>query len=244
MGTSNSGNRWSTITFRMGENDNTISVLTHNMQVCANYSQVLCIQPFPKFPIRFINTCMHHAHLSPSFILIVYHSDYTTYWHNCSLCGLYAQIMHIYISSSCVLPIPCCLRSGLEYCNYQEYSPTLSIGEPWNLWGATCSGKGTSMRNWHSPQLERYFGLKIHYHAKIGKFIGIAMPYDELGSLHTLKPGHRTQKASYVLQYLWRCTVSNFDILGSYYTSVETMKAKLILSTLMLCTFTASKLKP
>ncbi len=79
-------------------------------------------------------------------------------------------------------------------------------------------------------------GLKIHYHAKTGKFIGIAMSSDELGSLHdvfqTLKPGHRTQKASYVLQYLWRCTVSNFDILGPYYTSVETMKAKLILSTL------------
>ena len=79
-------------------------------------------------------------------------------------------------------------------------------------------------------------GLKIHYHAKTGKFIGMAMSSDELGSLHdvfqTLKPGHRTQKTSYVLQYLWRCTVSNFDILGPYYTSVEAMKAKLILSTL------------
>lgn len=79
-------------------------------------------------------------------------------------------------------------------------------------------------------------GMKVHYHAKTGKFIGMAMSSDELGSLHdvfqTLKPGHRTQKASYVLQYLWRCTVSNFDILGPYYTSVETMKAKLILSTL------------
>ena len=79
-------------------------------------------------------------------------------------------------------------------------------------------------------------GLKVHYHAKTGKFIGMAVSSDELGSLHdvfqTLKPGHRTQKTSYVLQYLWRCTVSNFDILGPYYTNMETMKAKLILSTL------------
>ena len=56
-------------------------------------------------------------------------------------------------------------------------------------------------------------GLKIHCHAKTGKFIGMAMSSDELGSLHdvfqTLKPGHRTQKTLYVLQYLWRCTVSN-----------------------------------
>ena len=79
-------------------------------------------------------------------------------------------------------------------------------------------------------------GMKVHYHAKTGKFVGMAMLSDELGSLHdvfqTLKPGHRTQKASYVLQYLWRCTVSDYDILGPYYTSMENMKAKLIMSTL------------
>ena len=81
-------------------------------------------------------------------------------------------------------------------------------------------------------------GLKIHYHAKTGKFIGMAMSSDELGSLHyvfqTLKPGHRTQKTLYVLQYLWRCTVSNliFWVPITLVSSVEAMKAKLILSTL------------
>ena len=74
-------------------------------------------------------------------------------------------------------------------------------------------------------------GLKVHYHAKIGK-----MTSDDLGSLHdvyqTLQPDHRMQETSYILQYLWRCTVSDFDILGPYYTSSGTMKAKFITSTL------------
>lgn len=56
-------------------------------------------------------------------------------------------------------------------------------------------------------------GLKVHYHAKTGRFIGLAMSGDELASLHdvyqTLQGDHRTQKASYVLQYLWRCTASD-----------------------------------
>ena len=79
-------------------------------------------------------------------------------------------------------------------------------------------------------------GLKVHYHAKIGKLVALAMTSDDLGSLHdvyqTLQPDHRMQKTSYILQYLWRCTVSDFDILGPYYTSSGTMKAKFIISTL------------
>ena len=79
-------------------------------------------------------------------------------------------------------------------------------------------------------------GLKVHYHAKTGKLVGLAMSSDELGSLHdvyqTLQPDHKTQKASYILQYLWRCTASNFDILGPYYSCAGGAKAKYILSTL------------
>ena len=79
-------------------------------------------------------------------------------------------------------------------------------------------------------------GLKVHYHAKTEKLVGLAMSSDELGSLHdvyqTLQPDHKTQKASYILQYLWRCTASNFDILGLYYSSAGGAKAKYILSNL------------
>ena len=39
-------------------------------------------------------------------------------------------------------------------------------------------------------------GAKVHYHAKTGKFIGLAMSSDELASLHdifqTLQPEHRS----------------------------------------------------
>ena len=79
-------------------------------------------------------------------------------------------------------------------------------------------------------------GLKVHYHAKTQKLIGLAMSPDELASLHdvfqTLQPDHRTKKTSYILQYLWRCTASDFDIIGPYYTSAESVNAKFILATL------------
>ena len=79
-------------------------------------------------------------------------------------------------------------------------------------------------------------GAKVHYHAKTQKFIGLAMSADEVGSLHdvyqTLQPDHRTQKCSYVMQYLWRCAASNFDVLGPYYTSSGSLKAKFVLATL------------
>ena len=79
-------------------------------------------------------------------------------------------------------------------------------------------------------------GMKVHYHAKTGTFIGLSMSSDELGSLHdvyqTLRPDHRTQKATYILQFLWRCAVSDFDIIGPYFTSSDQMKAKFIIATL------------
>ncbi len=67
------------------------------------------------------------------------------------------------------------------------------------------------------------------------------MSADELCSLHdvfqTIQIDHRAQKASYVLQYLWRCTAvllpaSNFDIIGPYYTSAKQVSNKFIVATL------------
>ena len=79
-------------------------------------------------------------------------------------------------------------------------------------------------------------GMKVHYNAKTGIFIGLSMSSDELGSLHdvyqTLRPDHHTQKATYILQFLWRCAVSDFDITGPYFTSSDQMKAKFIIATL------------
>ena len=79
-------------------------------------------------------------------------------------------------------------------------------------------------------------GAKVHYHAKMQKLVDLAMSADELGSLHnvyqTLQPDHRTQKCSYIMLYLWRCSASNFDVLGPYYTCSGSLKAKFIVDTL------------
>lgn len=79
-------------------------------------------------------------------------------------------------------------------------------------------------------------GVKVQYHAKAGRFLGLAMSLDELGSLHDvyqqLQPDHRSQTTSYILQYLWRDTASDFDIIGPYFTSAGSLKAKFVLATL------------
>lgn len=77
-------------------------------------------------------------------------------------------------------------------------------------------------------------GLKVHYHAKSGKLLGLPMSADVLASLHdvyeTLQSEHRTAKTSYVLQFLWRCTTSNFDVISPYFTSAAAMSAKFIVA--------------
>ena len=55
------------------------------------------------------------------------------------------------------------------------------------------------------------------------------MSSDELGTLHDV---FHTQKATYMLQYLWRCTVSDYDIIGPYFSSAGGLSAKFILVTL------------
>lgn len=77
-------------------------------------------------------------------------------------------------------------------------------------------------------------GLKVHYHAKSGKLLGLPMSADVLASLHdvyqTLQSEHRTAKTSYVLQFLWRCTTSNFDVISPYFTSAAAMSTKFIVA--------------
>ena len=80
-------------------------------------------------------------------------------------------------------------------------------------------------------------GLKVHYHGKSGKLISRAMSADELASLHdvyeTLQSEHHTAKAFYVLQFLWRCTASNIDLIGPYFTSTTVLSAKFVIPCLI-----------
>ena len=68
-------------------------------------------------------------------------------------------------------------------------------------------------------------GVKVQYHAKTGRFLGLSMSADDLASLHdvyqTLQPSHQTEQASYVLQYMWRCLSSDFDIIGPYFPATK-----------------------
>ena len=63
------------------------------------------------------------------------------------------------------------------------------------------------------------------------------MSADELASLHdvyeTLQSEHRTAKASYVLQFLWRCTASNIDVIGPHFTSATVLSAKFVIACLV-----------
>ena len=47
-----------------------------------------------------------------------------------------------------------------------------------------------------------------------------------------------TQQTTYIMQFMWRDLTSAFDLVGPYYESAGTMKAKLILA----CVYDAMKL--
>ena len=73
---------------------------------------------------------------------------------------------------------------------------------------------------------------KVHWHARSGRLIGLAMSPAEWPEIHdlyeTVGTSDSTSKASYVLQFLWRCLTSSFDIIGPYYTSETTLTSKII----------------
>ena len=62
--------------------------------------------------------------------------------------------------------------------------------------------------------------------------IGLAMTPGEMSSLHDIKSHNddtETEHTFYILQFLWRDLTSSFDIIGPYFPSSETFKAKHII---------------
>ena len=63
--------------------------------------------------------------------------------------------------------------------------------------------------------------------------IGLAMTPEEMSSLHDIFMSYiedtKTEHTSYILQFLWRDFTSPFDIIGLYFTSSRTFKAKHII---------------
>ena len=77
-----------------------------------------------------------------------------------------------------------------------------------------------------------YFIVQVVWNSKNNRIVGLAMSPDELQSLHdvfqVLEEDSRTQKASYVLQFLWRDISSDFDVVGPHFTSDKSLEAKFL----------------
>lgn len=82
----------------------------------------------------------------------------------------------------------------------------------------------------------------LMWNSRSHQIVGLAMTEEMQASLHdvfqSFDKDHRTKQTSYILQFLWRDLTSSFDIVGPYYTSEETMPAKVICS----CVFETIKL--
>ena len=74
----------------------------------------------------------------------------------------------------------------------------------------------------------------LMWNSRSHKIIGLAMTVEAQASLHDVfqlfDKDHRVKQTSYILQFLWRDLTSSFDIVGPYFTSEETMTAKVISS--------------
>lgn len=74
------------------------------------------------------------------------------------------------------------------------------------------------------------------WNSKNNRIIGVAMTVDQLASLHdiyqSVDAGFRTQKTSYVLQFLWRDLSAPFDVIGPYFTSEKSLETKFLMTCL------------
>ena len=63
----------------------------------------------------------------------------------------------------------------------------------------------------------------IYWNTKSNKFIGHALSPEDMASMHDvyqqLDQSGKSEKASYILQFLWRHILSDVDVIGPYYTS-------------------------
>ena len=64
------------------------------------------------------------------------------------------------------------------------------------------------------------------------KIIGLAITEQNRASLHDVfqlfDKDHRVRQTSYFLQFLWRDVTPCFDIVGPYFSSEDTMNAKIM----------------
>ena len=70
------------------------------------------------------------------------------------------------------------------------------------------------------------------FNSKNNAMIGYAMTAEEMWRLHDiyLTLDKKQQKTNYIMQFLWRDLCSQFDVLGPYYTSVNSLEHKFVLA--------------
>ena len=74
---------------------------------------------------------------------------------------------------------------------------------------------------------------KLMWNSRNQQLIGLAMNPEEMASLldvyRTYSDADQGKETTYIMQFLWRELKSPYDIVGPYYTSNESLKAKAVL---------------
>ena len=74
----------------------------------------------------------------------------------------------------------------------------------------------------------------IYWNAKSNKFIGHARSAEDMAFMHDvyqqLDQNDKSEKASYILQFLWRDISSDVDVIGPYYTSKKGLDNKFMMA--------------
>ena len=77
---------------------------------------------------------------------------------------------------------------------------------------------------------------RLMWNSRSQTLIGFGMRHNEMLSLADIVQTLRSssvEQTSYILQFLWRDLTSNFDIIGPYFTSSNTMDSKFILACIL-----------
>ena len=78
---------------------------------------------------------------------------------------------------------------------------------------------------------------KLHWNSRDDSIVGHSMTADEMATLRdlysVLNDDTQTSKADYIMQTLWRDTSSNCDVVGPYYSSCGSFKAKHMIACIM-----------
>lgn len=80
--------------------------------------------------------------------------------------------------------------------------------------------------------------MKVAWNLKGAGITGYSVSEDELKVLHdvystAVQPG--SQKASYIVQFLWRDLTSGFDLIGPYFPIESSMTSSVLQELIMLC---------